>query len=227
MEAGAVSPASQALSEWDWPEPIKEEVEATPQEGFSMGSMATALQQASEEKPECASPPDNPAGSEPQVETVESPTSPAVVEVCTETSQTPFQVQTATKVVDSTPLADERPTEQVPPERRNLPVPAGAAAGGTDHMEENEGASATPPGQEAHAAGEPEPPLATVGSAAVGAHGRPAGQPACRAFWLARSGVPRGAPHAVAVFSLLTRMSQQRARWPVAVLRPPWRPSTP
>ena len=78
-----------------------------------MGSMATALQQASVEKPDCASPPDNPASpsrSEPQVETVESPTSPAVVEVCTETSQTPFQVQTATKVVDSTPLADERPT---------------------------------------------------------------------------------------------------------------------
>ena len=94
MEAGAVSPASQALSEWDWPEPIKEEVEATPQEGFSMGSMVTALQQASEEKPECASPPDNPASpsrSEPQLETVESPTSPAVVEVCTETSQAPLQ----------------------------------------------------------------------------------------------------------------------------------------
>ena len=88
IEAGALSPASQALSEWDWPEPIKEEVEATPQEGFSMGSMVTALQQASEEKPECASPPDNPASpsrSEPQLETVESPTSPAVVEVSTET----------------------------------------------------------------------------------------------------------------------------------------------
>ena len=185
MEAGAVSPASQALSEWDWPEPIKEEVGATPQEGFSMGSMATALQQASEEKPDCASPPDNPASpsrSEPQVETVESPTSPAVVEVCTETSQTPFQVQTATKVVDSTPLADERPTEQVPPERRNLPVPAGTAAGGTDHMEENEGASATPPGQEAHAAGEPEPPLATVGSAAVDATGAPRGSPPVQAL---------------------------------------------
>ena len=204
MEAGAVSPASQALSEWDWPEPIKEEVEATPQEGFSMGSMATALQQASEEKPECASPPDNPASpsrSEPQVETVESPTSPAVVEVCTETSQTPFQVQTATKVVGSTPLADERPTEQVPPERRNLPVPAGAAAGGTDHMEKR--------GRLRYAARTGGPCCRRARAAAgyrglggSGRHGRPAGQPACRAFWLARSGVPRGAPHAVAVFSL-------------------------
>ena len=91
MEAGSVSPASQVLSEWDWPEPIKEEVGATPQEGFSMGSMATALQQASEETPDFASPPENPASpsrSEPQVETVESPTSPAVVEVCTDLSVT-------------------------------------------------------------------------------------------------------------------------------------------
>ena len=165
MEAGALSPASQALSEWDWPEPIKEEVEATPQEGFSMGSMVTALQQASEEKPECASPPDNPASP--------SRSSPAVVEVCTETSQTPLQVLAATKVVGSTPLADER---------RSLPVPASSAAGGTDHMEESEGASATPQGQEAHAAGEPGPPLATVGSAAVGATGAPRGSPPVEPF---------------------------------------------
>ena len=218
MEAGAVSPASQALSEWDWPEPIKEEVEATPQEGFSMGSMVTALQQASEEKPECASPPDNPASpsrSEPQLETVESPTSPAVVEVCTETSQTPLQVLAATKVVGSTPLADERPTEQVPPERRNLSVLASTAAGGTDHMEESEGASATPQGQEAHAAGEPGPPLATVGSARLSSL-------SARSKWsAARRSARSGCPFP------LTRMSQQRARWPVAVLRPPWRPSTP
>ena len=145
-----------------------------------MGSMVTALQQASEEKPECASPPDNPASpsrSEPQLETVESPTSPAVVEVCTETSQTPLQVLAATKVVGSTPLADERPTVQVPPERHNLPVPASS-----DHMEESEGASATPQGQEAHTAGEPGPPLATVGSAAVGATGAPRGSPPVEPF---------------------------------------------
>ena len=49
-------------------------------------------------------------------------------------------------------------------------------------MEESEGASATPPGQEAHAAGEPEPPLATVGSAAVGATGAPRGSPPVEPF---------------------------------------------
>ena len=71
MEAGSVFPASQVLSEWDWPEPMKEEVGATPQEGFSMGSMATALQQASEETPDFAGPPENPASpsrSEPQAD---------------------------------------------------------------------------------------------------------------------------------------------------------------
>ena len=169
-----------------------------------MGSMATALQQASEEKPDCASPPDHPASpsrSEPQVETVESPTSPAVVEVCAETSQALFQVQTATKVVDSTPLADERPTEQVPPERRNLPVPAGSAAGGTGHMEENEGASAAPPGKEAPCSRRARAAAGYRGLGGRGRHGRPAGQPACPGSGLARSGVPRGAPHAVAVFS--------------------------
>ena len=185
MEAGSVSPASQVLSEWDWPEPIKEEVGATPQEGFSMGSMATALQQASEETPDCASPPENPASpsrSEPQAETVESPTSPAVVEVCTETSQSPLQVQTTTKVVDSTPPASERSSEQAPPEQRNLQVPAGSAAGGAGHMAESEGTSAAPPAREAHAAGEPEPPLATEGSASEDATGAPQCSPSDQAL---------------------------------------------
>ena len=174
MEAGAVSPASQALSEWDWPEPIKEEVRSllrkaspwVPWRRHSSRPLRKSLTVQALPTTLPALPGLNPRWRQ---------WSPAVVEVCTETSQTPFQVQTATQVVDSTPLADERPTEQVPPVRRNLPVPAGTAAGGTDHMEENEGASATPPGQEAHAAGEPEPPLVTVGSAAMDATGAPRG----------------------------------------------------
>ena len=160
MEAGSVSPASQVLSEWDWPEPIKEEVGATPQEGFSMGSMATALQQASEETPDCASPPENPASpsrSEPQAETVESPTSPAVVEVCTETSQSPLQVQAMAKVV---------------PEQQSLLVPAGSAADDAGHMAES-GSTTAAPAREAHAAGEPKPPQATEGSASEAATGAP------------------------------------------------------
>eukprot|EP00439_Symbiodinium_sp_Y106_P005604 s9330_g1.t1 len=146
---------------------IKEEVGATPQEGFSMGSMAKALQQASEETPDFAGPPENPASpssSEPQAETVESPTSPAVVEVCTETMA---------KVVDSTPPASERSSDQLPPEQQSLPVPAGSAADDAGHTAEGGSTTAAPPARETHAAGEPKPPQAAEGSASEAAKGAP------------------------------------------------------
>ena len=41
------------------PKPAKEEVGATPQDGFSMSSVTSALQQASEATPDPAGPPDN------------------------------------------------------------------------------------------------------------------------------------------------------------------------
>ena len=49
-------------------------------------------------------------------------------------------------------------------------------------MEENEGTSAAPPAKEAHAAGEPEPPLATEGSAAEDATGAPRCSPSDQAL---------------------------------------------
>ena len=153
-----------------------EEVGATPQEGFSMGSMATVLQQASEETPDFAGPPENPASpsrSEPQAETVESPTSPAVAEVCTETSQTPLQVQTMAKVVDSTPPASERSSDDLPPEQQSLQVPAGSAADDAAHTAEGGSTTAALPARETHAAGEPKRPQAAEGSASEAAKGAP------------------------------------------------------
>ena len=111
---------------------------------------------------------------------MESPTSPAVVEVCTETSQSPFQVQTMAKVVDSTPPASERSSDQLPPEQQSLQVPAGGAADDAGHTAESGSTTAAPPAREAHAAGEPKPPQAAEGlasEAAIGApHCGPSGQ---------------------------------------------------
>ena len=76
---------------------------ATPQDGFSRGSVTSALQQASEATPDPAGSPDNPAspsGSETQAETANSPTSPAMVEI------TP-QVPAVAEVVGSTPPASK------------------------------------------------------------------------------------------------------------------------
>ena len=61
MEAGSVSSASMEPSDKEGPQSAKEEVGATPQDGFSMGSVTSPLQQASEETPDPAGPPDNPA----------------------------------------------------------------------------------------------------------------------------------------------------------------------
>eukprot|EP00439_Symbiodinium_sp_Y106_P021029 s9330_g2.t1 len=107
------------------------------------------------------------------VETVESPTSPAVVEVCAESSQSPFQVQSMANILDSTPPASERSSDQLPPEQQSLQVPAGGAAEDAGHTAESGSTAAAPPAREAYAAGEPKPPQAAEGSASEAAIGAP------------------------------------------------------
>ena len=108
MEAGSVPSTSSEPCDKDRPPTAKEEVGATPH--FSMGAVATALQQASEATPDPAGLPANPAspsGSENQVEAASSPTSPAMVEISPELSQAPSQVPTTAEVVGSTPPASQ------------------------------------------------------------------------------------------------------------------------
>ena len=177
MEAGSVSPASQVLSEWDWPEPIKEEVGATPPEGFSMGSMATALQLASEETPDCASPPENPAsplqGLNPRRRQWRAPPALQWLRSALRPLSHPYRCKAMAKVVDSTPSASERSSDQLPPEQQSLQVPAGSAAADAGHMAESRSTTAAPPAREAHAAVEPKPPQAAEGSASEAATGAP------------------------------------------------------
>ena len=105
MEAGSVSSASSESNDEAQPEePTKEEVGATPQDGFSMGSVSSALQQAAEATPDPAGPPDNPAspsGSETLAEAAQRPASPAMPAVEVVGSTPPASKAAAAKSTSS------------------------------------------------------------------------------------------------------------------------------
>ena len=87
---------------------MPEEVGATPQEGFSLDAVASALQQASEAAPDPVGPPENPtspSGSETQAETANSPNSPAMVSINAQVVEASLQQPVEAEVVDSTPPA--------------------------------------------------------------------------------------------------------------------------
>ena len=106
MEAGSVSSISSEVLDTALQPPGQQEVGATPKDGFSLGEVASALQLASEEAPDPAVPPENPAspsGSETLAESAKSPSSPALVATSAQADQALLRESAEAEVVDSTP----------------------------------------------------------------------------------------------------------------------------
>ena len=106
MEAGSVSSISSEVLDTALQLPGQQEMGATPKDGFSLGEVASALQLASEEAPDPAVPPENPAspsGSETLAESAKSPSSPALVATSAQADQALLRESAEAEVVDSTP----------------------------------------------------------------------------------------------------------------------------
>ena len=106
MEAGSVSSISSEVLDTALQPPGQQEVGATPKDGFSLGEVASALQLASEEAPDPAVPPENPASpskSETLAESAKSPSSPALVATSAQADQALLRQSAEAEVVDSTP----------------------------------------------------------------------------------------------------------------------------